>query len=108
MGSRNAPLFIYKGLIMKIALNPNQMFWGLIDPIDLKMTLSLTELHPNTEIDESKLHAWEIKQILGSVKDKRISISVQVEDLIKSLPATQERKEKKITPKKAVASKLKA
>jgi hypothetical protein len=94
---------------MKIALHPNQMFWGLMNPVDLKLTLSLTEVHPSTEIDESKLHAWEIKQIIGSVKDKRISISVQVEDLIKSLPAALERKEKKTVPKRAVsASKIKA
>jgi hypothetical protein len=90
---------------MKIALQPTQSFWGLMDPIDLKVVLTLTEIQPTVEIDESKLSAWQIKQIVGSVKDKRISISVQVEDLIKSLPATPI-KEKKALVKKATKLKV--
>ncbi len=90
---------------MKIALSPAHSFWGLMDPIDLKLTLSLTESQPVTEIDESKLYAWEIRQIVGSVKDRKISISVQVEDLLKSLPEST-KQEKKVAPKKA--AKIKA
>ena len=90
---------------MKIALQPAQSFWGLMDPADLKIVLALTEIDPSIEVDETKLAAWQIKQIVGSVKDKRISISVQVEDLIKSLPATP-LKEKKASVKKATKLKV--
>jgi hypothetical protein len=86
---------------MKIKLSPRESFWGLMDPIDLKLTLSLSEITPFIEIDETKLNEWEINQILKSVKDRRISISVQVEDLIKSLPETNKKVERK-SPKRAV------
>lgn len=79
---------------MKIALNPTRSFWGLMDPIDLKVTLSLTESHPVVEIDETKLHSWEVHQIVGSVKDRKISISVQVEDLLKSIPESTKQDKK--------------
>ena len=90
---------------MKIALHPNQSFWGLMDPIDLKLTLSLTEFQPDAEIDETKLQTWELNQIATSVKDRRISISVQLEDLLKSLPENT-KQEKKAASKKA--AKIKA
>lgn len=85
---------------MKITLNPNHSFWGLMDPIDLKLTLALNDSAPDAELDETKLSNWEIKQIAGSVKEKRISISLQLEDLLKSLPETT-KQEKKAASKKA-------
>ena len=90
---------------MKIALNPNCFFWGLMNPVDMKLTLSLNESDPNVEIDETKLTNWEIKQIAGSVKDEKISISLQLEDLLKSLPETN-KEQKKVAPKKV--AKIKA
>lgn len=106
MGERKLPFFIYTRITMKIALSPAQSFWGLMDPIDLKLTLSLSETQPVTEIDETKLYPWEVHQIIGSVKDKKISISVQVEDLLKSLPeSTSERLVKK-APKRATKIKV--
>ena len=89
---------------MKIALNPAQSFWGLMDPIDLKVTLSLTENDPITEINESDLRPWEISQIATSVKDRRISISLHLEDLLKSLTENN-KEEKKLTIKKATKRK---
>lgn len=84
---------------MKIRLSPKESFWGLMDPIDLKLTLSLTEQKPLTEIDETKLYDWEITQIVKSVQDRRISISLQVEDLLKSLPETEKKVTKKVVKK---------
>lgn len=84
---------------MKIRLSPRESFWGLMDPIDLKLTLSLSEVTPQVEVDESKLYEWEINQILKSVQDRRISISLQVEDLLKSLPETEKKISKKVTKK---------
>lgn len=86
---------------MKITLNPAQSFWGLMDPIDLKLTLSLSEITPSVEIDEKKLDTWEVKQIASSVKDRKISISVHIEDLLKSLPE-HHKEEKKVVSKKAI------
>jgi hypothetical protein len=91
---------------MKIKLSPTISFWGLMDPIDLKLTLSLSESSPLAEIDESKLYDWELKQIIGSVKDRRISISVKVEDLLKSLEEKTIIKQEKKAIKKVL--KLKA
>lgn len=90
---------------MKITLNPSQCFWGLMDPVDLTLTLSLTENQPTQEIDEKKLYPWELSQIAASVKDRKISISLQLEDLLKSLPETPNQ-EKKMAAKKA--TKIKA
>lgn len=76
---------------MKISLEKNYSFWGLMNPKDLQLTLSLTAEKPvSPEIDETKLHEWEIKQIIGSLKSKRISISAKVEDLVKLI--SQEKK----------------
>lgn len=91
---------------MKIRLSPRESFWGLMDPIDLKLTLSLSETAPLIEIDETKLYDWELNQIVKSVKDRRISISVQVEDLLKSLTEKTKIKQEKKAVKKA--QKLKA
>lgn len=91
---------------MKIRLSPKVSFWGLMDPVDLKLTLSLTEPSPLVEIDESKLYDWELKQIVGSVQDGRISISVKVEDLLKSIAENTKIKQEKKASKKA--TKLKA
>lgn len=90
---------------MKITLNPEHSFWGLMNPIDLKLTLSLNDSAPDAELDETKLSQWEIKQIVGSVKERKISISLQVEDLLKSLPEST-KQEKKVVPRKA--TKIKA
>lgn len=90
---------------MKVTLNPSQSFWGLMDPIDLSLTLSLTENQPTKEIDEKKLFPWEVTQIEASVKDRKISISLQLEDLLKSLPETT-KEEKRVATKKA--TKIKA
>jgi hypothetical protein len=104
MGSESSPFYLCKDLYMKITLNPSQSFWGLMDPIDLKVTLALTENDPVTEINESNLRPWEVKQIATSVKDKRISISLHVEDLLKSLPEDN-KEQKKLTIKKATKRK---
>ena len=69
---------------MKIVLDANQMFWGLMNPRTLTLTHSLSETNPAIELDESKLEKWELDQIKASVKAKKITISVQVEELIKS------------------------
>jgi len=93
---------------MKISLLKLHSFWGLMNPTDLKLTASLTEEAPVIEINESKLYPWEIKQILGSIREKKITISVQVEDLVKLIPT--EEKEKKVVrrTKTATATALKA
>ena len=92
---------------MKIALQPPHLFWGLMNPKDLKCTLSLTDISPiSSEISQESLHPWELKQIIASVKAKRISISVQVEDLVKLIPTAEEKKVEKKAPargKKATA-----
>ena len=85
---------------MKIILNEEHCFWGLMHPIDFRLTLSLNDSKPAIEVDETKLSNWEIKQIAGSVKDKKISISLQLEDLLKSLTETS-KEIKKVAPKKA-------
>jgi hypothetical protein len=91
---------------MKIALQPPHLFWGLMNPKDLKLTLSLTDVSPiSPEVNQEQLMPWEIKQILASVKAKRISISVQVEDLVKLIPAAEQ---KKAVEKKAPARGKKA
>ena len=84
---------------MKIALQPPHTFWGLMNPKDLKCTVSLTDVSPiSSEINQDKLYPWEINQIVASVKAKRISISVQIEDLVKLLPVDEKKVEKKATP----------
>jgi hypothetical protein len=92
---------------MKIALQPPHLFWGLMNPKDLKVTLSLTDISPiSPEVNQDQLLPWEIKQIVASVKAKRISISVQLEDLVKLVPAAEEKKVEKKAPvrgKKATA-----
>lgn len=93
---------------MKILLNSNQMFWGLMDPKTLKPSMILTESHNAEEVDETKLQQWELKQIRDSVKNKRISISVEVEDLLKLINVEKEpSKEKKISAPKKVTKRIK-
>lgn len=55
-----------------------------MNPKTLQMSLNLTEVNPVAELDESKLTDWELSQIESSVKKNKISISVQIEDLLKS------------------------
>jgi hypothetical protein len=69
---------------MKIALDANHVFWGLMNPDTMKLPVILTEDHSTIEVDESTLEPWAIKQIVESVKKNRISISVQIEELLKS------------------------
>jgi|688.fasta_scaffold735871_2 hypothetical protein len=83
---------------MKIVLDANQMFWGLMNPRTLTLTHSLSENNPAIELDESKLEKWELDQIKASVKAKKITISVQVEELIKS--ESKDIKENKPSTKK--------
>lgn len=84
------------------------MFWGLMDPKTLKLSMVLTESHNSEEVDETKLQQWELKQIRDSIKNKRISISVEVEELLKLINVEKEpSKEKKISTPKKVAKKLK-
>ena len=93
---------------MKILLNSNQMFWGLMDPKTLKPSMILTESHNSVEVDEAQLQQWELKQIRDSIKNKRISISVELEDLLKLINIEKEpSKEKKVSTPKKVAKKLK-
>lgn len=84
---------------MKIKLSPKVSFWGLMDPVDLKLKYSLTELSPVGELDETKLANWERDQIFKSVQDGRISISVKREDLLKSLPEKEIKISKKVAKK---------
>lgn len=93
---------------MRITLQPRRQFWGLMNPVSLKPTLTLTEEKPvSAEIDATKLFKWEIEQILASVKAKSITISgVQIEDLLKSLPVKEVKPEKK-APSRKQASQLK-
>lgn len=84
---------------MKIRLSPKVSFWGLMDPIDLKLKYNLTEISPVGEVDETKLADWEKDQILKSVQDGRISISVKPEDLLKSLPEKEIKVSKKVAKK---------
>jgi hypothetical protein len=78
-----------------------------MNPKDLKVTLSLTDISPiSAEVNQEQLLPWEIKQIVASVKAKRISISVQLEDLVKLVPTAEEKKVEKKAPvrgKKATA-----
>jgi hypothetical protein len=91
---------------MKIQLNRSQSFWGLMNPKDLKLTLNLTSENPTSaEINLEKLHVWEIKQILGSLKSEKISISVKPQDLIELIPQDQRGKTaKKLKPTSKVAT----
>lgn len=100
---------------MKILLDSNQMFWGLMNPKTMQVSLVITEASPSIVIDESTLEDWAIKQIVESVKKNKISISVQLEELLKSdkteVPAKVEDKPKKPrSPQKKVVTlkKLKA
>lgn len=94
---------------MKILLNSNQMFWGLMDPKTLKPSMILTESHNSVEVDEAQLQQWELKQIRDSIKNKRISISVELEDLLKLINIEKEpSKEKKVSAPKKVTKKVKA
>lgn len=93
---------------MKILLNSNQMFWGLMNPKTLQPSMILTESQNSRDIDETKLEQWELKQIRDSVKNKRISISVEMEELLKLINVEKEpSKEKKVSTPKKVAKKLK-
>jgi hypothetical protein len=69
---------------MKIALNVNHVFWGLMNPQTMQLPTILTEDNPDISVEESTLEPWAIKQIVESVKKNRISISVQIEELLKS------------------------
>jgi hypothetical protein len=102
---KSSPFYFTRIQNMKITLNSNHSFWGLMDPVDLKLTLSLNDSTPDAELDETKLSQWEIKQITGSVKDKKISISLHLEDLLK-LSTENTKQEKKVANKKA--AKIKA
>jgi hypothetical protein len=100
---------------MKIVLDTNHMFWGLMDPKTMQVTCMLTEASPVVSVDETALPEWAVKQIVESVKKNTISISVQVEELLKSdkteVPAKVEDKPKKprtVQKKVATSKKLKA
>lgn len=85
------------------------MFWGLMDPKTLKPSMILTESHNSAEVDEAQLQQWELKQIRDSIKNKRISISVELEDLLKLINIEKEpSKEKKVSAPKKVTKKVKA
>lgn len=84
------------------------MFWGLMNPKTLQPSMILTESQNSRDIDETKLEQWELKQIRDSVKNKRISISVEMEELLKLINVEKEpSKEKKVSTPKKVAKKLK-
>ena len=60
---------------MKIVLDANQMFWGLMNPRTLTLTHSLSENNPAIELDESKLEKWELDQIKASVGSVGVLLS---------------------------------
>lgn len=84
------------------------MFWGLMHPSTLKPTLILTESKTSVDVDETILEQWELKQIRESVKNKRISISVEMEELLKLINVEKalSTEQQPIAPKKT-AKKLK-
>lgn len=94
---------------MKIVLETTQMFWGLADPKTKHITHYLTESHPVLIVEQTELPEWAINQIVESVKKNKISISVQIEELLKSdtteVPVKVEDKPKKPrSPQKKVVT----
>jgi hypothetical protein len=99
---------------MKIVLDTNQMFWGVMHPKTMRIALMLTEHAPSITVDENELEKWAVDQIIESVKKNKISISVQLEELLKSdknevTPEVAVKVKKVPSPrKKAISKKLKA
>lgn len=96
---------------MKITLDNNQTFWALIDPMTNKILLTLTENKTSDKLELETLPAWAKKQILLSVKGKRIKVDVELSLLeTKAEVQTKEPAVATVAPavKKASAVKKKA
>ena len=59
---------------MIIKLNKSELFWSLINPVDVEdIVVILNESAPEAKIEFDKLPTWAKKQIESSVKDRKIS-----------------------------------
>lgn len=94
-------MYDFKGRgTMKLKLNKKELFWSLIDPMDVeKVLVILNESTPEADVNYEKLPKWAKAQIAAASKTGKLSTDPEIK-----LEASKKKVTKKVT-KKATSKK---